>query len=85
MDFTVRLDPNTPWLKRKTKDLIDNFETVVSSRWPTVQDIRAPRWGRAVLKTMSSWRYATGMYSHPNELRWAHRFIELRKPKEESL
>jgi radical SAM superfamily enzyme YgiQ (UPF0313 family) len=85
MDFTVRLDPNTPWLKRKTKDLIDNFETVVSSRWPTVQDIRAPRWSRAMLKTMSSWRYATGMYSHPNELRWAHRFIELRKPKEESL
>ncbi|MDT8067874.1 MAG: radical SAM protein [Terriglobia bacterium] len=85
MDFTVRIDPNTPWLKRKTKKLIDNFETVVGARWPTVQDIRAPRWGRAMLRSLSSWRYATKMYSHPDEIRWAQRFIELRKPKEESL
>jgi radical SAM superfamily enzyme YgiQ (UPF0313 family) len=85
MDFTLRIDPNTPWLKRKTKDLIDNFETVVSSRWPTVQDIRAPRWGRTLLKTLSAWRYATRVYSFPRELRWAHQFISLRKPKEESL
>ena len=85
MDFTVRVDPNTPWLKRKTKNLIDNFETVVGARWPTVQDIRAPRWSRAMLKTLSAWRYATRTYSYPGELRWAQRFIELRKPKEESL
>ncbi len=85
MDFTLRIDPATPWLKRKTKKLIDNFETVVSSRWPTVQDIRAPRWARTMLQTLSSWRYASGVYSNPLELRWAQRFIELRKPKEESL
>jgi tRNA A37 methylthiotransferase MiaB len=85
MDFTLRVDPNTPWLKRKTKLLIDNFETVVSSRWPTVQDIRAPRWGRTLLKTLSAWRYAARIYASPRELRWAHQFISLRKPKEESL
>jgi anaerobic magnesium-protoporphyrin IX monomethyl ester cyclase len=85
MDFTVRIDPNTPWLKRKTKNLIDNFELVVSSRWPTVQDIRAPRWSRAMLKTLSAWRYALRLYSYPQELRWAHQWINLRKPKQESL
>lgn len=85
MDFTLRIDPNTPWLKRNTKLLIDNFETVVSSRWPTVQDIRAPRWSRTLLKTLSSWRYSTGIYAHPRELRWAQQFINLRKPKQESL
>jgi radical SAM superfamily enzyme YgiQ (UPF0313 family) len=85
MDFTLRIDPNTPWLKRKTKRLIDNFETVVSSRWPTVQDIRAPGWSRALLKTMSAWRYAARIYAFPKELRWAQQFITLRKPKEESL
>ncbi len=26
MDFTLRIDPNAPWLKRKTKRLIENFE-----------------------------------------------------------
>ena len=85
MDFTLRVDPNTPWLKRKTKQLIENFELVVSSRWPTVQDIRAPRWSRALLKTLSAWRYSSHVYRFPGELRWAHRFIDLRKPKQESL
>jgi anaerobic magnesium-protoporphyrin IX monomethyl ester cyclase len=85
MDYTLRINPNTPWLTRKTKDLIDNFETVVSSRWPTVQDIRAPRWSRALLKTLSAWRYSARIYAYPKELRWAHQFINLRKPKAESL
>ena len=85
MDFTLRIDPNTPWLKRQTKSLIDDFETVISSRWPTVQDIRAPRWSRALLKTLSAWRYAARIYAFPKELRWAQQFIALRKPKQESL
>jgi anaerobic magnesium-protoporphyrin IX monomethyl ester cyclase len=85
MNFTLRIDPKTPWLKRKTKKLIDNFEVVVSSRWPTVQDIRAPRWSRVLLKTLSSWRYALRLYAFPQELRWAHQWINLRKPKQESL
>jgi radical SAM superfamily enzyme YgiQ (UPF0313 family) len=85
MDFTLRIDPNAPWLKRKTKRLIENFETVVSSRWPTVQDIRAPRWSRNVLRGLSAWRYWTRVYAYPRELKLAHRLIDLRRPKQESL
>jgi anaerobic magnesium-protoporphyrin IX monomethyl ester cyclase len=85
MDFTLRIDTSAPWMKRKTKKLIDNFEIVVASRWPTVQDIRAPRWSRMLLKTLSSWRYALQIYSYPFELQMANRFINLRKPKRESL
>jgi hypothetical protein len=72
-------------LKTKTKKLIDNFETVVASRWPTVQDIRAPQWSRALLKMLSWWRYALRVYRFPVELQWANEFINLRKPKRESL
>lgn len=85
MDFTLRIDPNTPWLKRKTKKLIENFETVVASRWPTVQDITAPRWSRKLLRTLSAWRYYFRFYAFPGELRLAQRFIQLRRPKQESL
>jgi hypothetical protein len=85
LDFTLRIDTSAPWLKQKTKELIDNFELVVASRWPTVQDIRAPRWSRVLLKTLSAWRYALRIYSYPVELQWAHSFINLRKPKRESL
>ena len=85
MDFTLRIDPNTPWLKRKTKKLIENFETVVSSHWPTVQDIRAPKWSRILLRALSAWRYWARVYAFPKELKLAHRFIDLRRPKQESL
>lgn len=85
LNFSLRIDPATPWLTRRTKALIDNFELVVASRWPTVQDIRLPRWGRGLLKVLSSWRYRFGLYRFPRELKWAQRIIELRKPKFESL
>ncbi len=83
--FTTRTDPHLPWLPRRVKRRIDNFELVVNSRWPTVQDTRVPRWGRALLKTLSGWRYRLGLYALPLELEWAQRAVELRKPKLESL
>ncbi len=83
--FATQKDPKTPWLRPETKQLIDNFELVVSSRWPTEQDIRLPRWGRLALKALSCWRYRLGVYSAPMELKWAQRVIALRKPKAESL
>jgi len=85
LNFTLRIDTGAPWLRTRTKKLIDNFELVVASRWPTVQDIRAPRWSRVLLKALSAWRYTFGIYAHPLELQWAHQFINLRKPKRESL
>jgi radical SAM superfamily enzyme YgiQ (UPF0313 family) len=83
--FATQKDPSTPWLRPRIKQRIDNFELVVSSRWPTVQDIRLPAWGRRLLKALSDWRYRFGVYSAPFELRWAQRMIDLRKPKAESL
>jgi radical SAM superfamily enzyme YgiQ (UPF0313 family) len=83
--FATQKDPQTPWLRPRTKRLIDNFELVVSSRWPTIQDLRLPSWGRLILKALSSWRYRLKIYSAPFELRWMQQFINLRKPKEESL
>ena len=83
--FATQKDPQTPWLKPRTKRLIDNFELVVSSRWPTVQDLRLPSWGRLALQGLSSWRYRLGVYTAPIELKWTQQLINLRKPKAESL
>ena len=85
LNFTIRNDPHLPWLPRSVKRRIDNFELVINSRWPTVQDIQLPQWGRALLKSLSSWRYAFGIYEFPWELSWAQKFISLRKPRWESL
>ncbi len=85
LNFTIRKDPATPWLKPATKRLIDNFELVVASRWPTAQDIRLPAWGRRMLRALSAWRYALKIYDFPVDLMWAQRLIDLRRPKVESL
>jgi len=85
LNFTIRQDPCLPWLPRSVKRRIDNFELVINSRWPTMQDINLPVWGRAMLQSLSSWRYSLGFYDFPFELEWAQRFVALRKPRWESL
>lgn len=83
--FATQKDPSTPWLKTRTKRLIDNFETVISSRWPTVQDVKLRVWQRWMLKALADWRYRCRIYALPFELRAVRRAINLRRPKVESL
>ena len=82
---SIRTDPQLPWLPRRVKRRIDDFETVMRSRWPTVQDMRLPGWGRVLLQSLSSWRYALGVYGYPIELEWTQKMIKLRQPRYESL
>ncbi|MES1260461.1 MAG: B12-binding domain-containing radical SAM protein, partial [Acidobacteriota bacterium] len=85
LNFTIRQDPRLPWLPRRVKRRIDNFELVINSRWPTVQDIHLPERSRRMLRWLSSWRYALGIYDFPVELEWAQKMVALRKPRWESL
>ena len=84
-NFTVRQDPLFPGCPQRIKRRIDNFELVINSRWPTVQDIHLPRWSRLMLQSLSSWRYASGLYAAPFELGWAQKLVALRKPRWESI
>jgi anaerobic magnesium-protoporphyrin IX monomethyl ester cyclase len=84
-NFAVRVDPELPWLPRKVRRRIRNFETVINARWPTTQDIRLSRWGRLLLKVLGSWRYAAKAYHFPIELKVAQRLVRLRQPRVESL
>jgi anaerobic magnesium-protoporphyrin IX monomethyl ester cyclase len=83
--FATRKDPKTAWLKPSTKRRIDNFRLVVSSRWPTVQDLRLSAWGRRTLQSLSAWRYRFGVYDFPYELELMQWLVHLRKPEVESL
>jgi radical SAM superfamily enzyme YgiQ (UPF0313 family) len=83
--YTIRTDPQLPWLPRHVKRRIHDFETVMRSRWPTVQDLRLPIWGRYLLRSLSGWRYTLGIYDYPFELRWAQKAVRLRQPRFESL
>ena len=58
---------------------------MLSCRFPTLQDYRTPRWGKALLKGLAGWRYARECYDNPRELALARRLIPLREPQSESL
>jgi hypothetical protein len=83
--FLIRTYPQLPWLPAHVKRRIQDFETVMNSRWPTTQDMRLPGWGRTLLQSLSSWRYAMGAYDFPGELRLAQKLVRLRQPRLESL
>ncbi len=84
-NFAMRKDPDLTWLPPELRRKIRGFETVMNARWPTMQDWRLPPWGRMMLKSLGTWRYALGAFDNPVELRWAQRLVRLREPRLESL
>jgi radical SAM superfamily enzyme YgiQ (UPF0313 family) len=76
---------DAPWLTPRIRRRVADFARVLACRFPTVQDYRTPRWGKAVLRNLSRWRYATRRYEHPIELRLGQRLFGLRDPKSEGL
>ncbi|HXJ20294.1 MAG TPA: radical SAM protein [Polyangia bacterium] len=76
---------DAPWLTPRVRRRVDDFARVLACRFPTLQDARISSAGRAVLRNLARWRYATRRYDNPWELRLARKFIKLREPQIESL
>jgi len=62
-------DPHTPWLDRRLKARVEDFELVLKSRFPSVHDRRTAAWGKSLgrIAAWSRWRRAD--YSDPHLLR----------------
>lgn len=76
---------NAPWLSPRMRRRIDDFATVLGCRFPTVQDVRLPRRGKAVLSAAAAWRWTTGTWVRPGELRALRRALPLKRPEAEGL
>lgn len=83
VDYACHMD--APWLTDKLRQRIHDFSTVLRYRYPTVQDLRSPRWVKRGLSTIASWRYSTRYYHRPWELNLANKLVRLRKPQVSSL
>ena len=80
--FDLRKNPLTPWLTPKVIDKIKNFETVLNAYHPTISDIKLSALQRKVIRTVSAWRYRTGQYQYPYELKALQRFwLRYRQPE----
>jgi len=76
---------DAPWLSERTRRRIHDFARVLACRFPTVQDPRRKALGRTLLRNLARWRYATGRYDDPWELKVAQRLVKMRDPTRDSL
>jgi radical SAM superfamily enzyme YgiQ (UPF0313 family) len=83
VDYACHAD--APWLTDRVRQRIRDFVTVLRCRFPTVQDTRAPRWGKAALRTLAGWRYSLGRYDAPWELEASQRLIKVLDPRATSI
>jgi radical SAM superfamily enzyme YgiQ (UPF0313 family) len=83
--FSRRRNPHTPWVKKEHITRLNNFETVLNARYPTVSDLKIKRWHRAILKALGGWRYRFRVYTNPIELRAMFKFISYTRPEQAGL
>lgn len=83
--FSRRRNPHTPWVKQAHLDRLNNFETVLNARYPTVSDLKIRPWHRTLLQTLSGWRYRMRVYDRPLELRALFKYISYTQPEQAGL
>ncbi|MFK8046756.1 MAG: radical SAM protein [Crocinitomicaceae bacterium] len=80
-NFDLRKNPLTPWLTSKMVDKIRNFETVLNGYFPSSSDFKLNPVKRNILKGVSSWRYHTGIYKLPYDIKILHKIWKYRQPE----
>jgi anaerobic magnesium-protoporphyrin IX monomethyl ester cyclase len=84
--FDQRRNPLTPWLTPAMVDRIHHFETVLNARYPTLTDRKLSSFQRKTMQTVSDWRYRSGFYHFPYELKVLQKFwLKYRQPEVEGM
>jgi anaerobic magnesium-protoporphyrin IX monomethyl ester cyclase len=80
-NFDLRKNPLTPWLTPPMIDRIRGFETVLNAQYPTVSDFRLSPIKRQILRSLSTLRYNSNLFSMPYELKILQRLWKYRQPE----
>ncbi len=62
VNWMTHEDPELPWLARRLKTRVENFELVLKSRFPSVHDKRTRRWGKMAGRWLADRRWSRGDY-----------------------
>ncbi len=62
-------------------DTIKNFETVLNGKYPTISDFRVRGYKKKALGMVSNWRYKTGFYKYPYEIKILQKIWKYRQPE----
>ena len=69
VDWMTHVNPQTPWLSAAARQRVEDFETVLKSRFPSVHDKRTRPWGKALGSLAARRRWAQQDYDDPRLLR----------------
>jgi hypothetical protein len=80
-EFSQRRSTTMPWIKDDLRRHVRNFERVLNAYYPTSTNpnLRGPK--TLILRAVSGWRWATGRYEYPIELRALHRLFAYQRPE----
>lgn len=73
VDWMTHENPRLPWLPPALKAKVEGFETVLASRFPSLQDVKTARWGRALGRLLARRRWQRGDFDDPRLLRTVRR------------
>jgi radical SAM superfamily enzyme YgiQ (UPF0313 family) len=80
-EFSQRHNIEVPWLNNELRRQLRDFRWVLDAYFPTSTDRRMTALKRAVLRSLSAWRYHSRWYRNPLELRLLHRFFAYQRPE----
>ena len=80
-DFSQRRSTTMPWIKDDLRRHVHNFERVLNAYYPTSTNPNLGGFKSFILRTVSGWRWVTGRYEYPLELRALHRLFAYQRPE----
>lgn len=84
--FDQRRNPLTPWLNPAMVRRIQNFETVLNARFPTISDTKLSQLQRRAMRLLGGLRYRTGIFHFPYEIKALQKFwLRYRQPEWEGM
>jgi anaerobic magnesium-protoporphyrin IX monomethyl ester cyclase len=78
--WSTHHDPPSHWLARGLKARVDDFELVLTSRFPSLHDVKTRRWGKALAQVLARHRWDAERYDNPRLLRRVRGLARIPKP-----
>lgn len=72
--WMAHTDPQVPWMDRRLKTKVEDFATVLQSRFPSVNDHRTRPWAKALGRVLARPAWDRGQYANPRVLRAIRRW-----------
>jgi radical SAM superfamily enzyme YgiQ (UPF0313 family) len=73
-------DPLLPWMPRALKARVEDFQLVLQSRFPSLQDSKTAAWGKVLGRLLARRRWESGAFGDPNLLRSVRRLARRAPP-----